>query len=292
MFRLRARAFTLIELLVVIAIVAILAAILLPALQAARARARQAVCHSQVRQMLLLAQLYENDYNYILPSYYSRSLSLPWYVGYSGPALLAHGKYLSSRVVGRPDDWGLGPRSTASWVNGQARKQSIYLCPSKVYYGKHTVRILGGNSIQAPDGGWSSRAREHRDGDTMNGGLALDELPWSGAWSVPHSYAIIYTQRRDPSPTYHYHPIRRLPRSKPPSRKVFFLEAHQNFCNGAEVMWWWQHSLYSWVWQYSFPHPGMGGGAATYSCYDGHVGTVQRNLAGLGYMPGNLPFQF
>ena len=54
--------FTLIELLVVIAIIAILAAILLPALQAARARAKSAGCISNLKQAGTLSQQYMNDH--------------------------------------------------------------------------------------------------------------------------------------------------------------------------------------------------------------------------------------
>lgn len=80
-FRISSRkSFTLIELLVVIAIIAVLAALLLPALNSAREKAKAASCTSNLKQMGLAFEMYFQEYNDTFPTYNSSNPSAWMYV--------------------------------------------------------------------------------------------------------------------------------------------------------------------------------------------------------------------
>ena len=111
--RVKEVSFTLIELLVVIAIIAILAAMLLPALSAARERARTASCLSNLKNLGLACTMYTGDFKDHTP------LDADCYVTQT-----------TGVKVGPTDGNWIG--LTSPYVSGEALGQDkqIYFCPS------------------------------------------------------------------------------------------------------------------------------------------------------------------
>src|SRR5713101_2176424 len=108
------KAFTLIELLVVIAIIAILAAILFPVFAQARAKARQAMCVSNMKELGTAFMLYVQDYDETYPP---TDYDVPVLGRYTWPTLID--PYVKANI-----------EKQVGQLESKSQRKSVFVCPS------------------------------------------------------------------------------------------------------------------------------------------------------------------
>jgi prepilin-type N-terminal cleavage/methylation domain-containing protein/prepilin-type processing-associated H-X9-DG protein len=184
-------AFTLIELLVVISIIALLIAILLPALGAARASARDTLCKSNQRQLGIAQAVHETETGYVLQKTRTNQgnpFRINHQYGVDSWSFLMAKQILGSMLDETAyNSWNMTKDpATAGSVIASTIQTGVMVCPEvQAYSGQHMTiapssllnwRTIGSTSTSWPNSGEARPLREdvvasqiqmHGDGNTF-----------------------------------------------------------------------------------------------------------------------------
>ncbi len=153
------KCFTLIELLVVVAIIAVLVALLLPAVNQARQRARDVACMSNLKQLHMATRMYLDQFNEQFTTPFDPSSNYGW----TAMTLVAKAADLKN---GDPASSSYGPYHPFNYSTGHA--SGIFRCPASKAY----------TSPPWPDGrsdGWLG----------VSWPWIGESYSWNGAVSIP-----------------------------------------------------------------------------------------------------------
>ena len=235
--------FTLVEVLVAVAVIGILTALLLPAVQSARASARRVMCGNQLRQMGLALHLYHDSHLCFPPGSYVMGPSFPMQSGWGWGAMILPA--LEQQSLHNQIDFRSG---TAVGNNLALIATSIppWRCPSEIAADQieafpldHSPFLLASGNYCGSEGVLAAMSRvrigDIRDGTSRT--LMLGErmvqsgengtLPFSSAWCGQVAFADVYEYRSVP----HLFPSRMHPINASPADALCFGGRHAGGAN-------------------------------------------------------------